>query len=161
MKADAVLSLDGLYRYRLERAWGDETATATWVMLNPSTADAHVDDRTVNQCVTFSRMAGYGRLVIVNLFALRATDPAELLTHRDPVGLGNEYHVGRALAEASLIVAAWGTHKMAARSTIRLRLRDAAPPEVDVVCLGKTASGAPKHPCRLSPRTLFLPFDLP
>lgn len=160
MKSDAVLSLDGLYRYRLERQW-DDRPTATWIMLNPSTADAHVDDPTVNRCVSFTRRAGYGRLLIVNLFALRCTDPDGLPSSADPMGPANLVHVSRALEEAQLVVCAWGTHPFARCSVVRLKLRELAPAGVDVVCLGKTAKGDPKHPVRLGASTLFLPFDLP
>jgi hypothetical protein len=42
----AVLSVDGLYRYRLSRAWGRGPSLA-FIMLNPSTADAGIDDPTI------------------------------------------------------------------------------------------------------------------
>jgi hypothetical protein len=161
MMSNAVLSDDLVYRYRLERQWEGSPTTVTWVMLNPSTADAHVDDPTVNRCISFTRRAGYGRLLIVNLFALRATDPTALALHPDPVGPRNLVHVSAALGEAQLIVAAWGAEPMALRSSVRLKLGTMAPAGVDVVCLGKTGKGHPKHPGRLAAATLFLPFDLP
>ncbi len=160
MNRAAVLSLDGRYRYRLERRWSEDP-TATWVMLNPSTADAEVDDQTVRRCVSFSTAAGYGRLIVVNLYALRATNPAELKTAADPVGPSNPTHVRTALQEAQLIVAAWGSHPMGRRSTIRLKLAIMAPPGVPVVCLGRSARGDPFHPARLGDDRLFLPFTLP
>lgn len=160
MNRAAVLSIDDLYRYRLERRWADGP-TATWVMLNPSRADAEVDDQTIRRCVSFSTAAGYGRLVVVNLFALRATDPAELAVHPDPSGGANASHVRTALEESQLIVAAWGSHAMARRSTIRLKLREFAPPIVPVVCLGRSPKGDPYHPARLGNERLFLPFTLP
>lgn len=161
MTGTAVLSEDGLYRYRLERSWGDGSAAATWVMLNPSTADAEVDDPTLTHCVTFTRQAGWDRLVVVNLFGLRSTDPAELARAADPVGPDNLDHVQTALQEAGLIVAAWGAHPMALRSPIRLKLLDMAPAGVDVVCLGLAGGRHPHHPVRLGYSTPFVPFRLP
>lgn len=167
MISDAVLSDDGLYRYRLERAWGDtertpfERGTVTWVMLNPSIASHSIDDPTLNRCLSFSRRAGMGRLLVVNLYALRSTDPATLTTHPDPVGPENLAHVSNALSEAQLIVAAWGAHPMALRSTTRLKLRNLAPPRAPVVCLGKAGQAQPRHPGRIAASTLFLPFELP
>lgn len=76
---DAVLTDDGLYRYRLERAWGtDGTNTVLFVMLNPSTADALEDDPTVRRCMGFAAHLDCARLLVGNLFAWRATDPREL-----------------------------------------------------------------------------------
>jgi hypothetical protein len=75
----ADLSDCGTYRYRLGRRWA-EGPVDVWIMLNPSTADATVDDRTIGRCMEFSRRWGAGALVVGNLFALRATDPTDLLT---------------------------------------------------------------------------------
>jgi hypothetical protein len=162
MMGTAVLSENGLYRYRLERSWGESsTAPVTWVMLNPSVADAHVDDPTLTHCVTFTRQAGWGRLVVVNLFGLRSTDPGALSSAEDPVGPENLDHVRAALQEAGLIVAAWGAHPMALRSPIRLKLLDLAPVGVDVVCLGLAGGRHPRHPVRLGYSTPFVPFRLP
>lgn len=157
MISAATLSDDGLYRYDLTRRWG-AGPTVLWMMLNPSIADASIDDPTINRCLSFSRRAGAGALVVVNLFALRATDPAQLLTARDPVGPENWATVQRHLAtEPLLFVAAWGAHEMARRSSIRLKLLDAGP----MVCLGRTQGGHPRHPGRLAAKTAFVPFDAP
>lgn len=81
----AVLSPCGRYRYELTRRWAPGPLVG-WVMLNPSRADAHTDDPTVRRCVGFAHRWGYGGLIIRNLYALRATDPAALADHLDPVG---------------------------------------------------------------------------
>jgi hypothetical protein len=94
MTATAVLSDCGTYRYRLGRRWA-EGPVDVWIMLNPSTADATVDDRTIRRCMEFSRRWGAGALVVGNLFALRATDPAELVRHPDPIGPDNDEHLTR------------------------------------------------------------------
>ncbi|MGE3889429.1 MAG: DUF1643 domain-containing protein, partial [Vicinamibacterales bacterium] len=51
----AVLSADGRYRYRLWRLWDDCAPVMTWVLLNPSTADANEDDPTLRKCIGFAR----------------------------------------------------------------------------------------------------------
>jgi hypothetical protein len=158
--ADAVLSADGQYRYRLERQWSDGPA-ATWVMLNPSVADASIDDPTLNRCISFSRRAGMGRLLLVNLYALRSTDPAALARHSDPQGPLNAMHVRAALHEAQMIVAAWGAHPMALRSSLRLKLSIMAPDEVRPVCLGYAGKRQPRHPGRIAASSEFEWFAWP
>jgi hypothetical protein len=81
----ATLSDCGRYRYRLWRRWADGP-TVLFVMLNPSTADADVDDPTIRRCIGFARSWGAGALEVVNLYAWRATQPAELKAAVGPVG---------------------------------------------------------------------------
>lgn len=147
----AILSDDGVYRYALTRQWSPGKVCA-WVMLNPSTADAHEDDATIRRCIGFSKAWGFGGLTVVNLFAYRATDPRELdRLDREGIvsiiGPGNDEYIAAA-ARDRLTVLAWGAHPL-----VRLR----AQPVIDLVtdsgatvaCLGLTARGHPLHPVRL------------
>ncbi|MFD3920195.1 DUF1643 domain-containing protein [Streptomyces sp. NPDC058595] len=88
----ALISDCGRYRYRLTRTWGPGPA-AVMVMLNPSTADGTQDDPTVRRCVTFADAWGCGGLIVVNLYAWRATKRAELKLAPDPVGPDNDAHL--------------------------------------------------------------------
>lgn len=110
---EAVFSADTIYRYRLSRTWGSSGTHATWIMLTPSTADALEDDPTIRRCVAFTKAWGLDGLVVVNLFALRATDPRALARHRDPVGPANDQFIREALHPWSVPVAAWGAHRLA------------------------------------------------
>ena len=74
----AVVSDDGLYRYILTRTWDRSLPALVFCMLNPSTADATVDDPTIRKCIGFAQRLGYGGIIVVNLFAYRATKPREL-----------------------------------------------------------------------------------
>lgn len=138
----------GPYRYRLERAWEPAKARCAFIMLNPSTADARQDDPTIRRCIGFARKWGFGGLVVGNLFALRATDPRELLRAVDPVGPENDAHLLAIARTAGLVVAAWGT-------MAELRGRGAAVREsleregVELQVLGLTAEGYPRHPLYL------------
>src|SRR4029079_19593153 len=109
-KKDAVMSPCGRYRYRLTRVWDESRPAVCWVMLNPSTADAVKDDPTIRRGSSFSWSWGAGGLVVVNLFAFRATNPADLLDAPDPVGPENDAHVRDAAKGAGLVMAAWGVH---------------------------------------------------
>src|SRR5688572_12745487 len=86
----AILSEDQKYRYLLGRRWQEGIGSVTFVMLNPSTADHVVDDRTIKRCMDFARSWGHSGLEVVNLYAFRATDPDELGKQADPVGPLND-----------------------------------------------------------------------
>src|SRR5262245_2005621 len=93
----AVLSACGKYRYLLRRHFGSSHKIATVIMLNPSTADATMDDNTMRRCMGFARQWGCGRLQVVNLFALRSRDPKAIKQTVDPVGPANESHIRQAI----------------------------------------------------------------
>jgi hypothetical protein len=110
----AILSYESpyaLYRYYLTRIWDTAGRLQTWIMLNPSVADAAIDDATIRLCMARSRAAGFGGIVVVNLYAFRATAPVAMLAAPDPVGPDNEYYLKLAVRSGSdPLVAAWGTH---------------------------------------------------
>lgn len=154
----AVLSECGTYRYLLWRAWIQGAAPMTFVMLNPSTADASTDDPTIRKCVGFAKHNHYGAIEVVNIFAFRATNPKELLRNGSKiVGPLNEHHIDLAIRRSHKVVVAWGGgvparfrwHLDEVLATIRRKR--------DPMCLGATKSGEPRHPLMLSYTT---PIDL-
>lgn len=98
------------YRYALFRGWQPNNGYVMFVGLNPSTADETIDDPTTRRCIAFAKAWGYGALLLANLFAYRATDPEEMLSVDDPVGPDCDHFLIQSASEASLVVAAWGTH---------------------------------------------------
>lgn len=160
----AILSPCGRYRYWLERKLTDPAqpgmfsavgkGTVGFLMLNPSTADATNDDPTIRRCIGFAkRIAGdaAGRLVVVNLFALRSTDPSALVLAEDPVGPENDAAIERALRECGWFVCAWGAQPFV---RVHDRAREVMKRFSDGTfsCLGRTVDGHPRHP-------LYLPAD--
>lgn len=140
----AIISDDKKYRYVLNRnipsvlRW---VRRCVFIMLNPSTADAQNDDPTIRRCIAFAKREGCTQLSVVNLFALRATDPKELLNHNDPVGPENFKYLILEIERADIVIAAWGSHRMADCSLAReLSKLDG------IQCLGKTKTGKPRHP---------------
>ncbi|MGI3901255.1 MAG: DUF1643 domain-containing protein [Janthinobacterium lividum] len=90
----AVLPSCRRYRYRLDRnvhLFG--TSTLGFCLHNPSTADEVADDPTVRRCISFAEALDARRLVIINAWAGRATDPAELWRLDDPTGPENDEHI--------------------------------------------------------------------
>jgi hypothetical protein len=144
----AELSKNRMYRYRLSRVWSDGPR-ATFVMLNPSTADEHSDDPTLRRCIGFARHWGLGGLNVVNLYAFRATQPADLWTAADPIGPDNDRYLKDAGASSEVLVAAWGMHAKPERVKEVLSI-----PGFDMLtCLRTTKRGHPSHP-------LYLPSEL-
>jgi hypothetical protein len=151
--AAAVFDRERAYRYLLIRQWGPGPV-AVVAMLNPSVATATEDDQTIRRCLYFARRAGCGALVVVNLFALRSTDPQLLLNHPDPVGELNDQVLAAAAAlvrhmPVGLVLAAWGGSSplVAGRDQAVTRMLTGA--GLDVLCLGVTGDGVPRHPSRL------------
>lgn len=143
----AVISDCGQYRYMLQRD-GDLTATkgpAVFIMLNPSTADAELDDATIRRCRGFAQAWRCDGLVVVNLYAYRARDPRFLWkSNLDPVGPENNAHIARTAAGAGEIVCAWGAEAKVNRVAEVVAILTAAGARLK--CLGVTKSGAPRHP---------------
>ena len=156
MAKSAVLSVDGLYRYQLSREWGGGALLA-FIMLNPSTADAEIDDRTIRRCIRFARDAGHDGIVVGNLFAWRATKLAELKTATAPVGPDNDAALAEIIAGASIVVCAWGasgTLLNRDRSVLRMIGELEKVPH----CLAITGTGHPAHPLYLPAHFRPTPF---
>lgn len=148
--------IDGPYRYRLWREWEPGPRIA-FVMLNPSTADAEEDDPTIRRCVGFAKALGAGAIDVVNLFALRATDPRELAKHSAPVGPENDAWIVTAALECEMVICAWGAHAHARDRATRvlgiLRCANRQP-----MCLRQTKAGHPAHPLYLPAALRPVPF---
>lgn len=156
VRKNACLSDDAVYRYTLTRDWSDPSRfvrqLATFVMLNPSTADATDHDPTIRRCMKFARSWGLDGIRVVNLYAFRASRPpvmwAALAAGTDVIGPENEHMVRKALLQAyntcAPVIAAWGNNGAVER--VGWLRREAASVSVDLQCLGTTLSGSPKHP---------------
>lgn len=155
IKRDAVISENEEYRYWLKRSWNESLPSMGFIMLNPSTADAYVDDPTIRRCIGFAVREGCGSIEVVNLAALRTPYPEYLKTMqyngKDIVGAENRRYVDLVLNSCAIVIAAWGSsifkvdlgseigHLVLSRKLIH--------------CFGLTATGQPRHP-------LYLPKDV-
>lgn len=159
----AVLSACGLYRYRLEREGQGSGRTAV-IMVNPSTADATEDDATIRKLRGFGSRNQWGRIIVGNLFAYRATDVRELATASDPVGPLNDEHLIEMIHEADRVVFAWGPPKSKLPKHLRDRWRIVWEMAVELrsdhpLCIGPTAKcGHPCHPLMLSYELPIVPW---
>lgn len=148
IEASARISSCGKFRYELTRQWNplSDDRFVLWCMLNPSKADGKIDDPTIRKCVGFTAQWGYHRLVVVNMFAYRATDPRELKKAGHPSGPSNHMFIREHALKADLIVAAWGNHALKTEVPVILELLRPGGPSCALKCLGKTKSGQPRHP---------------
>lgn len=115
----AVFSECRKYRYSLTRDLGQPGPPCMFIMLNPSTADETVLDPTIRRCRNFAVRWGFGRLIIANLFAYRATKPQDMKAAQFPIDLAdgefsNDYAVAllslHTKLERGKVVCAWGAH---------------------------------------------------
>lgn len=152
----AIFSECRQYRYSLQR--GDYPRLC-FIMLNPSTADATVDDPTIRRCMGFARREHCDGIEVLNLYALRATNPADLWTHPDPVGPENDDYL-RAIARSYFsVIAAWGANAKPERVRQVRALFDEC--GVRLKHLGLTGQGQPRHPLYLrsdAPLTAWKPL---
>lgn len=151
----ALISDCGTYRYQLRRSWDTFTGAGTvlWVMLNPSTADADNDDPTITRCIGYAKAWGYAGIAVGNLYAYRATKPADLWDaagNVDIYGPDNEEHLVSMAREASLVIAAWGANNCVPGAHHVMQLLN---PYASLYCIGTTKDGYPMHP-------LYKPKDL-
>lgn len=168
LEQNAVISACGKYRYVLTRQVGPSNRTATFIMLNPSTADASQDDPTIRRCIGFARQWGCGRLLVLNLFAVRATDPEDMRRANDPVGPKNKDWVGRKLRdlgkygssfELGPVVCGWGVHGEYMEQDLTM-LGWLESLGLEPLALGVTKGGHPRHPLYLPYNTVLRPFAL-
>lgn len=129
-------------------------------MLNPSTADASVDDATITRCIGFAKLWGYGGLYVGNLWAYRATDPKEL-KHSPEIKLNpklreiNNMHIINMALQCDDVIFAWGTDKNATDDRVDyMKHRFPTPKAITISMHGK-----PCHPLYLKKTLTPIPFN--
>ena len=146
----AVYSGDEAHRFELTRRWGDG-AGVLFIMLNPSKATEAANDPTVERCEQRARRWGYPAFTVANVFAFRATLPADLKRSADPVGAGNDLVLTALARQAGRVICAWGVHgaHQGRGAAVEALLRGEGP---GLWHLGLTKDGHPRHP-------LYLGYD--
>ena len=146
------------FRYALSRRLSADREpdhrVVTWILLNPSTANAYDNDPTLRRVMGFTNLWGFKHLVVVNLFGFRAAKPEELLRTKDPHGPENTAHILEAIALAQdsdgFVVCAWGTGGGLLRRDLEmidmLRVLN-----VTMYCLKELKHQFPAHP-------LYIPY---
>ena len=149
MDKGAILSKCYKYRYQLWRIWDRSKPRVMFIMLNPSTADANIDDPTIRRCIGFAKSWGYGGLYVGNLFAFRATKPTELLSVSDPTGELNLQNIILMMAECEMVIFAWGNESIIKKFKANKILKMSKSMYRDNYYIELAKGGTPKHPLYL------------
>ena len=169
MKNECVFSECRGYRYTLEHVIEEAQAEIfaarrlQWIGLNPSTADEQKLDPTLKRIRAFTLAAGYGGFIMTNVFAWRATKPADMKKQADPIGPENDAWLMRVAERCEASVACWGgianfprllRHRAA---SVRLMFSRADRP---LLCLKISQDGSPWHPLYVDGDTPLKPYVL-
>ena len=105
------------FRYALRLPFRDrrgKTQSVATILKNPSAADARKADTTIKivEIYVHQHFPEASELVILNLFAYRATDTEDVKSHmdngNDVIGPCNDYYIKRYCVRATDIILAWG-----------------------------------------------------
>ena len=151
------------YRYSLDRKAVNPPRVAmydlvTFLMLNPSTADANVNDNTVAKCCVYAGLWGARNLTVVNAFGFRSTDPDGLRVVDDPIGPDNNASIMEAVTRSSIVVCAWGKHGRVLNrgKTLTRQLLNEG---IQLSYLKLNKDGSPSHPLYLPLSTMPVPWS--
>lgn len=169
--SSAVISDCGLYRYRLDRECCppfEGSKVIAYFGINPSTADATLDDATVRKWRGFTLRNGGHKFIVGNAFSYRATDVRDLdranRAHIQIQGPDHWSNIRQIIAEAEVLVACWGNSLKVDRN-LRPLVRDLLTTLLafgkPVMHFGLTNSGDPKHPLMLGYDTPLTPWGKP
>ncbi len=159
--SSAIISPCGQYRYRLERDVQAEGKVFAFFGINPSTADASLDDATVRKWRGFTQRNGGRRFIVGNVFSYRATDVRELAKVPFQQGPQHFANVQQIIDDADVLVPCWGNSSKvppAIRQQIAIMLAWLIRSGKPVMHFGLTASGDPKHPLMLGYDTPLTPW---
>lgn len=161
VRGDVVISADGRHRQRMRRWLGDHFPDRyiLFIGMNPSTADASVDDPTCAREWTFARREGFAGMVKCNVGDYRATDPKALVQPGVvAVSAANLPAIRQAAAGATKVVLCHGKLNKALAPAGRDLVEALRADGIPLWCFGTNADGSPKHPLYLRAETPIVPF---
>jgi len=145
------------------RRWLGETFPETYIVfigMNPSTADATVDDPTCAREWNFARREGFSGMVKCNIGDYRATDPKMLVQPGvEAVSPANLPIIREAAGGAGRVVLCHGKLNRALAPAGREIVAALISDGVELWCFGTNADGSPKHPLYLRADTPLVPFS--
>ena len=94
---NCLISKSKKYRWSLSFIISKSKKEIIFIGLNPSLSDAIYIDNTTKKIIKICKNYNYGRLIIINLFALISSSPEKLLIHAKPVGYLNNKFINKNL----------------------------------------------------------------
>lgn len=161
VRGDADFSADGRYRPLMRRWLGDAFPDRylLFIGMNPSTADAKVNDPTCAREWTFTRREGFSAMVKANVGDYRATHPKMLLEPGVvPSSPANLPAIRTAAAGAGKVVLCHGKLNKALAPAGAALVEALRADGVDLWCFGVNGDGSPKHPLYLRADTALIPW---
>jgi hypothetical protein len=162
VRGDAAFSADGRYR-QLMRRWTGDAFPARYMLfigMNPSTADAAVNDPTCAREWTFARREGFAAMVKANVGDYRATDPKMLLAPGvEAVSPDNLPTIRAAAKAAGKVVLCHGKLNRALAPAGQELVAALKADGVALWCFGTNGDGSPKHPLYLRGDTPLRPYE--
>ncbi len=147
---------------QLMRRWIGDGFPERYIMfigMNPSTADANVNDPTCAREWTFAQREGYAAMAKGNVGDYRATDPKMLLAPGVvAVSRHNLPSLRAAARKADKVVLAHGKLNKALAQAGRELVEALREDDIPLWCFGVNADGSPKHPLYLRLDTPLIPF---
>ena len=94
---NCLISKSKKYRWSLSFEISKSKKEIIFIGLNPSLSDFDYIDNTTKKIIKICKNYNYGKLKIINLFALISKTPNKLLTHKKPVGYLNNKFINKNL----------------------------------------------------------------
>ncbi len=171
IKKGAVISDCGRYRYSLHRIWDSSKPYVCYIGLNPSTADAKKDDRTIRRLIEFTKAFSYGGFYICNVVPVRTKDPEVLkkeLKKPEYAGSGllslietNLEYICDVGIEVNRFVFCWGDNSSEEIDRCILSVYNKlAYTDNGCYCFGYTNKNNPRHPLYLKSDTKLVKYVL-
>ena len=93
LERNCLISANKLYRWSLSYKISKSTKEIIFIGLNPSFSDEVFLDNTTKKIIKISKNNNYGKVKLINLFALISSKPEKLFNHKNPVGYLNNNHI--------------------------------------------------------------------
>lgn len=164
---DAIFSPCQRYRHALMREWpvllASKARPALFIGMNPSTADAMRDDPTCKREQGFARRENCTQYIKVNVMDYRATYPLDLrelgVVPRSDTNLSWIRRFAQHTRDLNgFAVAAWGVIHADLKHYTDEALAVLRATGVELLCLGVSLSGAPRHPLYQPADAKLVPF---